>query len=164
MGLRTPRLLLCGEGAVQSLPSQGRWLGAAETERLSRICNNLSVCFADSSPERGAFWGASCRSRAPPLQSAEQIKITSPQKGADQQIWSAPSIYSRYSKATSCKLVTPVSGGAQYDTRRVTIVWNAKPKHCVLPEFRGRMHPASPSTLFSPIFSLAREKMGPSET
>ena len=42
-------------------------------------------------------------------------------------------------------------------------MWNAKPKHCVLPEFRGRMHPASPSTLFSPIFSLAREKIGPPE-
>ena len=32
------------------LPFQGRWLGAAETERLSRICDNLSVCFADSIP------------------------------------------------------------------------------------------------------------------
>ena len=32
------------------LPLQGRWLGAAETERLSRICDNLSVCFADSIP------------------------------------------------------------------------------------------------------------------
>ena len=37
------------------LPFQGRWLGAAETERLSRICDNLSVCFADSIPARGAF-------------------------------------------------------------------------------------------------------------
>ena len=34
----------------QSLPFQGRWLGEAETERLSRICDNLSVCFADSVP------------------------------------------------------------------------------------------------------------------
>ena len=32
------------------------------------------------------------RSRAPPLQSAKQIKITSPQKGADRQTRSAPSI------------------------------------------------------------------------
>ena len=32
------------------------------------------------------------------------------------------------------------------------------------PEFRCRMHQTRPSTLFSPIFSLAREKMGPSET
>ena len=32
------------------LPFQGRWLGEAETERLSRICDNLSVCFADSIP------------------------------------------------------------------------------------------------------------------
>ena len=32
-----------------------------------------------------------------------------------------------------------------------------------LPKFRGRLHPASPRTLFSPIFSLAREKIGPPE-
>ena len=32
------------------LPFQGRWLGAAETKRLSRICDNLSVCSADSIP------------------------------------------------------------------------------------------------------------------
>ena len=36
-------------------------------------------------------------------------------------------------------------------------------KHWDLPEFRGRMHKTRPSTLFSPIFSLAREKMGPPE-
>ena len=38
----------------QSLPFQGRWLGEAETERLQQSCDNLSVCFADSSPARGA--------------------------------------------------------------------------------------------------------------
>ena len=31
------------------------------------------------------------------------------------------------------------------------------------PKFRGRMHPASPSALFSPIFFRAREKIGPPE-
>ena len=36
-------------------------------------------------------------------------------------------------------------------------------KYCCLPEFRGRMHPVSPSALFSPIFSRAREKIGPPE-
>ena len=44
--------------------------------------------------------------------STEQIKIISPQKGADQQIQPAPSIDGRYSMATSCKPDTPVSGGA----------------------------------------------------
>jgi hypothetical protein len=39
-------------------------------------------------------------------------KENSSQKGADQQIWSAPSIYGKYSKATSYKLDTHVSGGA----------------------------------------------------
>ena len=37
------------------------------------------------------------------------------------------------------------------------------PKTRSLPKFRGRMHQTHPSTLFSPIFSLAREKMGPPE-
>ena len=49
------------------------------------------------------------------------------------------------------------------ETRKVTTEWNARPKHWGLPKFRGRMHPASPRTLFSPIFSLAREKIGPPE-
>ena len=40
-------------------------------------------------------------------------KKTSPQKGAAWQNQTAPSICSKYSKATSCKFDTPVSGGAQ---------------------------------------------------
>ena len=48
-------------------------------------------------------------------------------------------------------------------TRRVSLVWNARLKHWAFPKFRGRLHPASPRTLFSPIFSLAREKIGPPE-
>ena len=39
-----------------------------------------------------------------------------------------------------------------------------RPKHRFLPEFRRRKQQPRPSTLFSPIFSLAREKIGPSET
>ena len=46
------------------------------------------------------------------------------QKGADQQIWSAPSIDGKYSTATSFKSDTPVSGGAYQDTREVTSEWN----------------------------------------
>ena len=92
---------------------RGRRHGGAETdEGAANLIRPLSQPLAASSPERGAFWGASCRSRAPPLQSAEQIKITFPQKGADQQIWSAPSIYSSCSTATSIKSDAPVSGGA----------------------------------------------------
>ena len=86
-----------------------------------------------------------------------------PQKGADQQIRPAPSIDGRCSTETSCKFGTPVSGGAYQDARKVSLVWNAKLKHCFPPEFRGRMHQTRPSTLFSPIFSLAREKIGPPE-
>ena len=36
-------------------------------------------------------------------------------------------------------------------------------KHWDLPKIRGRKHQTRPSTLFSPIFSLAREKIGPPE-
>ena len=75
----------------------------------------------------------------------------------------APSIDGRYSTETSCKFDTPVSGGAYQDARKVSLVWNAKLKHCFPPEFRGRMHQTRPSALFSPIFSRAREKIGPPE-
>ena len=74
-----------------------------------------------------------------------------------------PSIDGNRSKATSIKFDTPVSGGAYQDAREMSLVWNARPKHCGPPKIRGSMHPASPSTLFSPIFSLAREKIGPPE-
>ena len=39
-----------------------------------------------------------------------------------------------------------------------------RPKNRGLPKFRGRKHQTRPSALFSPIFSRAREKIGPSET
>ena len=79
------------------------------------------------------------------------------------QIFTVPSIDGNRSKATGYKLDTPVSGGAYQDIRKVITEWNARPKHCGPPKIRGSMHPASPSTLFSPIFSLAREKIGPPE-
>ena len=106
---------------------------------------------------RGSHWGAL------PFVGARQTKQTSPQKGADQRIRPTPSIDGRYSTETSYKSNTPVSGGAYQDIRKVTTEWNARPKHCSPPKIRCSMHPASPSTLFSPIFSLAREKIGPPE-
>ena len=60
-------------------------------------------------------------------------------------------------------LIPTVSGGAYQDIRKVITEWNARPKHCSPPKIRCSMHPASPSTLFSPLFSLAREKIGPPE-
>ena len=60
-------------------------------------------------------------------------------------------------------LIPTVSGGAYQDIRKVTTEWNARLKHCGPPKIRCSMHPASPSTLFFPIFSLAREKIGPPE-
>ena len=125
-----------------SLPWKGRWLGEAETERSYQICGNLSVTFGDSSPGRGAF----------PREKVTSIRISS-----------APSIDGSRSKATSIKLNTPRIRRRVAETRKVSIEWNARPKHWGLPKFRGRMHPASPRTLFFPIFSLAREKIGPPE-
>ena len=63
----------------------------------------------------------------------------------------------------AANLIPTVSGGAYQDARKVSIEWNARPKHWGLPEFRCRKHQTRPGTLFFPIFSLAREKMGPPE-
>ena len=43
-------------------------------------------------------------------------------------------------------------------------MWNARLKHWFLPKIRCSMHQTRPSTLFSPIFSRAREKIWPSGT
>ena len=75
----------------------------------------------------------------------------------------ACSIVGSYSEATSIKFDPHVSGGAYQNVRKVTTEWNARSKHWCSPEFRGRKHQTRPGTLFSPIFSLAREKMGPPE-
>ena len=56
--------------------------------------------------------------------STEQIKIISPQKGADRQIRPAPSIDGNRSTATGIKSDAPVSGGAYQDARKVTTEWN----------------------------------------
>ena len=37
-------------------------------------------------------------------------------------------------------LMPTVSGGAYQDARKVSIEWNARPKHWGLPEFRCRKH------------------------
>ena len=39
-----------------SLPFQGRWLGAAETERSLQICDNLSVSLRLPAPLKGEPW------------------------------------------------------------------------------------------------------------
>ena len=80
------------------------------------------------------------------------------QKGADRQIRPAPSIDGRYSKATSCKSDTPVSGGAYQDIRKVTTEWNAELKHRGSPEFRCRKHQTVTKRPFSPPSFPARRK------
>ena len=76
----------------------------------------------------------------------------------------APSIDGSCSKATSCKPDTSVSGGAYQDARKVSLVWNdiQNIDACLNSEAERTKRVQA---LFSPpIFSLAREKMGPSET
>ena len=63
----------------------------------------------------------------------------------------------------TANLIPTVSGGAYQDAREVSIVWNTRRKHRFLPKFRCRKHQTRPSTLFAPVFSLAREKIGPPE-
>ena len=76
----------------------------------------------------------------------------------------APSIDGSCSKATSCKPDTSVSGGAYQDARKVSLVWNdiQNIDACLNSEAERTKRVQA---LFSPpIFSLAREKRGPSET
>ena len=121
--------------------------GADQTYWSAPFCGGvIFICFALC---RG---GAEPRPYNLPRKKATSIKISV-----------APSIDGNCSKATGYKLDTPVSGGAYQDIRKVITEWNARPKHCGPPKIKGSMHPASPSTLFSPIFSLAREKIGPPE-
>ena len=71
---------------------------------LWQICDDLSVCFANCSPGRGALL---------PRKKVTSIRITT-----------ASSIDGSRSKATSYKFDTPVSGGAYQDAREVTSEWN----------------------------------------
>ena len=105
--------------------------------------------------QRCRFHRKNGRSRAPPLQRVTQ---TIPQKGADQQIRSAPSIDGNYSKATAHKFDTSVSGGAYQDARKVTTKWNARPKHWFSPKIRGRKHQTVTQRPFSPPSFPARRK------
>ena len=91
------------------------------------------------------------RSRAPPLRGPREKVISI-------KISTVPSIDGRYSTVTSYKSDTPVSGGAYQDARKVSLVWNARPKHWDLPEFRCSMHPIVTKHSFLPyLFSCERK-------
>ena len=72
-----------GGARVQSLPSQGRWLGEAETERPQQICDDLSVCFADSSPSRGAFGALPTRKGWKRGAECDRMEKTNEEKGGN---------------------------------------------------------------------------------
>ena len=56
-----------------------------------------------------------------------------------------------------------VTGGADLSTRKVTRCVRSDYKTGTCLNYTRSRHQTHPSTLFSPIFSLAREKMGPPE-
>ena len=74
------------------------------------------------------------------------------------RISTAPAIDGNCSKATSCKLDAPVSGGAYQDARKVSIEWNVRLKHRRSPEFRCRMRQTVTQRPFSPPSFPARRK------
>ena len=114
-------------GVRRSKASPSRGGGSAERRDGEVVPerDNLSVCFADSSPERGAF---SLR-RANPSGPSGQLPLTRgalvPRKKVTRiKISTAPSIDGSRSTATSYKSDTPVSGGAYQTIREVTTEWN----------------------------------------
>ena len=114
-------------GVHRSKASPSRGGGSAERRDGEVVPerDNLSVCFADSSPERGAF---SLR-RANPSGPSGQFPLTRgalvPRKKVTRiKISTAPSIDGSRSTATSYKSDTPVSGGAYQNIREVTTEWN----------------------------------------
>ena len=106
--------------------------------RQLQICSNLSGAARQLPLTRGALV---------PRKKVKLIKISA-----------APSIDGNRSKATSHKLDTPVSGGAYQDARKVSLVWNARPKHWNPPEFKCRKHPTVTKRPFSPPSFPARRK------
>ena len=127
------------------LPSRGDLVGAG-------LC----------SARRCRFHRKNGRNRAPPLQGAKQIKKDPCKKVQPDNL----RLHLLFTANIQTQLLTnPVYRIRRrvVKIRRVSLVWNARLKHWALPKFRGRLHPASPRTLFSPIFSLAREKIGPPE-
>ena len=64
------------------------------------------------------------RSRAPPLQSAEQIKIISPQKVQPDKFRLHLLLIADILRQLAANLMPTVSGGAYQDAREVSLVWN----------------------------------------
>ncbi len=173
MDIFPERLPLRGEAIEKrsSKASPSRGGGSAQPRRRGRAGKRQPLSrLRRQLPWKGSLWVRSVgaglcsargcrsrrkngRSRAPPLQGPrKKVKF----------IWisKAPSIDSNGSKATSCKLGTSVSGGAQYDTRRVTIEWNTRRKHWASPKFRCRKHQTHPSAPFLPLLFRQDGKEG----
>ena len=134
---------------LMTLPYEGK-LSPKATDEVDCVASTklphlIRHGFAVSpSPHRGRLWG-------------HTNKKTPPQKSADQQIRSAPSIYGSCSEATSCKFDTPVSGGAYQDARKVTSEWNARQNIGFRLKSEAERTPR-PHALFSPLSFLLREK------
>ena len=165
---------------------RGRWHGGAVADEAgalasTRRCPPHQSPPATASPHRGSHWSAFPKASPPRgggsakprrrgrrkfAATSQSPSVTAPLEGEPfprkkvTSIWisKAPSIDSNCSTATSYKFGTPVSGGAYQDARKVSLVWNARPKHWDLPEFRCSMHPIVTKRPFSPLSFPARRK------
>ena len=79
------------------------------------------------------------------------------------QIWNARLIYRSHSNAVIYKFGCTVTGGAYHSARKVAMCACSGYKSGACLNYTRSTHQPRPSTLFSPIFSLAREKIGPPE-
>ena len=175
-GWRHPSLPLIGEALGCADPKPPLPGEVARRSRDGEVAANLiqplSQPSAASSPARGAFFSLR---RGNPSGAPRQLPLTRGALGACK------------TTTNQCKKVQTSKSGLhllltaniqpQLLTNSVSrirrrVVRHTRGDHRVerrlknraSPKIRGSTHPASPRTLFSPIFSLAREKIGPSET
>ena len=132
----------------QSLPSQGRWLGAAGTERSCRK-ETTSQSPSVTAPLKG-------EPRPYKVQRKERRptrKKVQPNRSRLHLLFIAIVL-----RQLAANLIPTVSGGAYQDARKVSIEWNARLKHRRSPEFRCRMHQTVTQRPFSPPSFPARRK------
>ena len=124
----------------------------SQIQEHSEICRLSPPSFADANATspyhagrgKGRLWGTPANPYCP-VNFERKANLLQPFKRGDLQIWST------------------VTGGAYHSGRKVTM--------CVRNDYKvgthlnciRSTHQPRPSTLFSPIFSLAREKIGPPE-
>ena len=106
-----------------------------------QICSNLSVTFGDSIPTpfvpSGHFplIGGIGPYKVQRKERRPTRKKVQPDRSRLHLLFIAIVL-----RQLAANLIPTVSGGAYQDARKVSIEWNARPKHWGLPEFRCRKH------------------------